>query len=129
MCRQIENCSNDNSDLLFGDQGQCRMTSFAGHHVITGPKAWKWEGEANDMYQQELDELFAGIRKGEPVNDGVWMTHSTMVAIMGRMAAYTGQTLTWDQALGSKETLFPETLDPAAPPPVVVAVPGRTKFL
>ena len=80
------------------------------------------------MYQQELDELFASIRKGEPRNDGVWMANSTLTAILGRMAAYTGQTITWEQALNSKESLMPEKLDPAAPPPPVVAIPGRTKF-
>jgi predicted dehydrogenase len=128
MCRQIANCSNDNSDLLIGDKGRCDITSFADRHVITGPNAWKWKGEANDKYQQELDELFAAIRRGEPLNDGVWMTDSTMVAIMGRMAAYTGQTLTWEQAIGSKESLMPDKLVPAAPPPVVVPVPGKTKF-
>ena len=130
MCRQIAGCSNDNSDLIVGTKGNCEITSFNGKHVITGPNAWKWkpkDGE-NDMYQQELDELFAAIRKGEPKNDGVWMTHSTLAAILGRMAAYTGQTITWEQALASQETLLPAKLDPNAPPPPVVAIPGRTKF-
>ena len=56
-----------------------------------------------------------------------WRT-ARCAAIMGRMAAYTGQTITWEQALASKETLLPAKLDPAAPPPPVVAIPGRTKF-
>jgi predicted dehydrogenase len=130
MCRQIANCSNDNSDLLIGDQGSCEITSFNDKHVITGSNAWKWKskGNENDMYQQELDELFASIRKGEPRNDGVWMTNSTISAILGRMAAYTGQTITWEQAIASQENLLPAKIDPAAPPAVVVAVPGRTKF-
>jgi myo-inositol 2-dehydrogenase / D-chiro-inositol 1-dehydrogenase len=81
------------------------------------------------MYQQELDELFAAIRKGEAKNDGVWMTNSTMAAILGRMAAYTGQTIGWDQAMASQETLVPPKLDAAAPPAVVVAIPGRSKFV
>jgi predicted dehydrogenase len=130
MCRQISECSNDNSDLIVGDKGTCEITSFNAKHVIKGPNAWKWKSSDpnNDMYQQELDELFAAIRKGEPKNDGVWMAHSTLAAILGRMAAYTGQTITWEQALASKETLLPEKLDPAAPPAPVVAIPGKTKF-
>jgi predicted dehydrogenase len=130
MCRQIANCSNDNSDLIIGDKGTCEITSFNDKHVITGPNAWKWKakGDENDMYQQELDELFASIRKGEPKNDGEWMTNSTIAAVLGRMAAYTGQTITWEQAVNSQENLLPAKLEPAAPPAVVVAVPGRTKF-
>ena len=51
------------------------------------------------------------IRKGEPINDGERMATSTMLGIMGRMAAYTGQTVTWDQAMNSQEHIFPDKLD------------------
>ena len=61
------------------------------------------------MYQQEHDVLFAAIRKDQPINDGKRMATSTMLAIMGRMAAYTGQQITWDQAMNSQEKLVPET--------------------
>jgi hypothetical protein len=57
------------------------------------------------------------------------MTHSTMAAILGRMAAYTGQTIGWEQALASKESLVPAKPDPDAPPAVVVPIPGRKKFV
>jgi hypothetical protein len=72
--------------------------------------------------------LFASIRKGRPLNDGVRMTHSTLLAIMGRMAAYSGQEVTWEQALNAQENLVPPTPDWKAPvsvPPV--AMPGQTK--
>jgi hypothetical protein len=59
------------------------------------------------MYQTEHDELFASIRSGNPMNDGIWMSHSTLLAIMGRMAAYTGRTITWEEALNSDENLGP----------------------
>ena len=51
------------------------------------------------MYQTEHDEFFASIRAGKPINDGTRMAHTTLMAIMGRMAAYTGQEITWEQAL------------------------------
>ena len=51
------------------------------------------------MYQTEHDEFFASIRNGKPMNDGEWMANSTMIAILGRMVAYTGQTITWEQSL------------------------------
>ena len=57
------------------------------------------------MYQTEHDELFAGIRSGKPINNGDYMARSTLLAIMGRMAAYTGQMITWEMALNSKEDL------------------------
>jgi hypothetical protein len=82
------------------------------------------------MYQTEHDELFASIRSGEPINDGRWMSHSCLMAIMGRMAAYTGQEITWDQALHSEEKLVPDQLDwnmKLETPPI--ALPGRTKFV
>ena len=53
-----------------------------------------------------------------------------MLAIMGRMAAYTGQQITWEQAFNSQERIFPDKLDwngPLAPPPL--PRPGQTKFL
>ena len=48
------------------------------------------------MYQTEHDELFASIRSGKPINNGEYMAKSTLLAIMGRMAAYTGQLITWE---------------------------------
>ena len=66
----------------------------------------------NDMYQTEHDEFFASIREGKPLNYAHKLAHCTMVAIMGRMAAYTGQTITWEDAINSKEVLAPkEPLD------------------
>jgi len=80
------------------------------------------------MYQTEHEELFAAIRSGEPINDGVPMAHSTLLAIMGRMAAYTGQVVTWEDAMNSTENLAPRTLSWDAPLPVPpVAMPGLTE--
>ena len=63
------------------------------------------------MYQTEHDELFASIRNGKPINNGEYMAKSTLLAIMGRMAAYTGQEITWEMALNSKEDLSPGRYD------------------
>jgi hypothetical protein len=80
------------------------------------------------MYQLEHDELFASIRAGKPMNDGSWMTTSTMMGIMGRMAAYTGQVVTWEQALNSKEDLSPAKYEFGPLPVPPVAMPGVTKL-
>ena len=78
----------------------------------------------------EHDELFAAIRAGKPLNDGSFMAYSTLMGIMGRMAAYTGKRVTWKQALESKEDLTPPKLDMAASLPFPpVATPGATPLV
>jgi len=132
FCRQQAGCFNDNSDYFMGSDGVANIVrAFSGPFVVKGKTNWRFHEEAaTDMYQNEHDEFFASIRKGEPINNGVWMAHSTLLGIMGRMAAYTGQAVTWEEALNSKETLVPEKLTWQTPPPaVVVAMPGQTKFV
>ena len=128
-CRQISGCHRENADYILGTKGKLTI----GRGVmprIEGENPWVFRGQQNNMYQEEHDVLFRAIRRGEPVNDGVRMAHSTLLAILGRMAAYTGQELTWDQAMESKEKRFPDnlrwdmTLD--VPP---LARPGQTKFV
>lgn len=125
--RQIAQCASDNSDYLMGEKG---FGTIRGTPVIRGAETWRYRGEPSDMYQNEHNELFASIRSGQPINDGVWMTQSTLAAIMGRMAAYTGQEVSWEQALNSTEKLVPDNLTwdmklPIAP----MAVPGKTKLI
>jgi hypothetical protein len=82
------------------------------------------------MYQVEHDEFFASIRAGNPINDGDRMATSTLLSIMGRMAAYTGQEITWEMAMNSKEKLVPDQFDWDMTLPVPpVALPGITQFV
>jgi hypothetical protein len=80
------------------------------------------------MYQNEHNELFASIRSGKPINDGERMAKSTLMAILGRMATYTGKVITWDMAMNSKEDLSPPKYEWCALPTPEVARPGITKF-
>jgi myo-inositol 2-dehydrogenase / D-chiro-inositol 1-dehydrogenase len=125
-CRQIAGCYGENSDYVMGTKGQLYITR--GLPKITGQTNWQFEGQRNDMYQAEHDALFASIRQGKPLNDGEWMANSTLLAMLGRMAAYTGQQLTWEQALNSQERIFPDPLDWTGSLPVVMPLPGKTKF-
>jgi hypothetical protein len=129
MCRQINNCTNDNSDFVLGTKGTADINGWVPRHKITGENPWKHKGKRVDMYQQEHDELFASIRSGNPMNDGIRMAQSTMMSIMGRMAAYTGKTLTWDAALASKLVLGPPQIKWGDYTPEPVAIPGQTKFI
>lgn len=127
--RQVANCHSDNSDYLMGELGFGKIAGWA-DPVIRAKAAWRYRGPKVNMYQQEHNELFASIRKGEPINDSEWMAHSTMMALMGRMAAYTGQEVTWEEAFNSKEQLVPENLDwkmKLEIPPM--AIPGFTKLV
>lgn len=72
-----------------------------------------------DPYQQEHNELFASIRNGEVISDTENAAKSTFTAIMGRMATYTGQTITWDEAMKSEEVLVSDKLNWDSEPPVV----------
>lgn len=127
--RQIAGCHRENADYILGTRG--RLTIGRGVMArIEGENPWMFRGQQNNMYQEEHDVLFRAIRRGEPVNDGVRMAHSTQLAILGRMAAYTGQQLTWDQAMQSKEKRFPENLKWTMAHDVpALARPGQTKFV
>ena len=127
--RQITGCYNENSDYITGTKGTATI-GRGPNPRIEGETNWNWEGQKYDMYQREHDVLFASIRKGTVINNGERLATSTMLAIMGRMAAYTGQSITWDEALNSQERLIPETFDWDAKldvPPT--PRPGITKFL
>lgn len=107
--RQITGCYNENSDYIRGTKGALIIGKGTTPY-IEGEQRWRYRKQDSDkdMYQVEHDEFFAAIRKGEMLNDGDWMLHSTMLGIMGRMAAYTGKKITWADAIKSEEDLAPE---------------------
>ncbi len=128
QCRQQVGCANDVNDHIFGTKGTCDVMK----HTIKGQNPWRHtrsRDAKDDMYQNEHNELFASIRSGKPIHNGDYMAKSTLMAIMGRMATYTGQAITWDQALNSKEDLTPSKYEwgPLAVAPI--AMPGVTKFV
>ncbi len=129
--RQITGCYGENSFYAMGTKGNAYIHRGAFTTDLAGERTWKYEGPTPDMYQVEHDELFASIRAGKPLNDGDRMVTSTMAGIMGRMAGYTGQQVTWEQALNSKEELAPQNLrdwnGTVVVPPL--ALPGRTKLI
>lgn len=127
--RQTANCYSDNSDYLMGSLGTGTIKGW-NPPIIQTKELWRYSGEKKDMYQVEHDELFASIRKGEPINDGEWMAKSTLMAIMGRMSAYTGKEVTWEMALNSQEKLVPDNLTWDMKLPITpMAVPGKTPFV
>jgi myo-inositol 2-dehydrogenase/D-chiro-inositol 1-dehydrogenase len=133
-CRHMEGCWNQVAEFATGMKGR---TNISGGMIKTGGDEWKYKGEKADPYQLEHDHLFAAIREGKPYNETEYGAHSTMTAIMGRMATYSGKMIEWDKALNSEIDLSPKDYDFAAAPPVVpdakgnypVPVPGVTKVV
>jgi hypothetical protein len=127
-CRQQQGCTGDISATITGSKGAAYFSSN-GSYLLTD-KRERFRGESEEMYQIEHNELFGGIRKGELINNGDYMCKSTLLAILGRMATYTGQRVTWEQAMNSHEDLSPSGYDWDAQPPVSeVAIPGTTKLV
>jgi predicted dehydrogenase len=128
-CRQQKGCKNDISAHVMGTKGRAMLSERRKGLAIHTGSDWYYNGPKNQMYQTEHDELFASVRSGRPINNGVYMSRSTLLAIMARMAAYTGQVVTWEMALNSREDLSPSAYDWNIKLPVPpVAMPGKTKF-
>jgi hypothetical protein len=119
----------------------CKGTAFlddAGGPVITTADGeWRSQQAKVDNHHQEHHDLFAALRKGDIYNEGDYGAHSTMTAILGRMATYSGKAIKWDEALNSTLDLSPKKYAFDADPPVMpkkdgsypIPVPGETDVL
>jgi hypothetical protein len=95
---------------------------------IRGKVNWTYEGEKPNMYQLEHVALFNAIRKNEVINNGTYMCYSTLMAIMGREACYSGKTITWNQMMASNLDLSPEKLEWGSAPAAIVRDPSNYRF-
>jgi predicted dehydrogenase len=133
--RQIPGAFGQNKDFIIGSKGTGSNDWNVAFLIPEGGERWSPSAKENDMYQQEHNELFASIRAGGARNDGEWLAHSSMVGILGRMAAYSGQRVTWQQAIEAKGQLIGDGLDIAelqwdTPLPVrPTALPGKFPIL
>lgn len=135
QCRQIHGCADRVAEQIIGTDGIMNSASgFA--EIVSGKwagsgKSWKHDRKQNNNpYVTEHTDLVASIKAGKPLNEARRIAESTLTAIMGRMAAYTGQELTFEQALNSKLDLTPPAYDFTTPVPIPeVAMPGKTKLV
>jgi predicted dehydrogenase len=117
QCRHIRGCWNNVSEHAHGTTG---YADISGGKIYTrgGDLIWKSSGGGNG-HQEEQDDLFQALRRGEAYNEGDFAARSTMTAIMGRMASYSGKTIRWEQALASDLALADfdrlESMDDEAP--------------
>jgi predicted dehydrogenase len=124
MCRQIDGTASRVSEQVVGTKGNSNANTN-----IKGETNWRWEGDRPNPYVEEHRHLYDAIKSGKKINEARQVAESTLTAIMGRMAGYTGQEVSWDSALNSQESLFPSAivLGPIAVPQV--AVPGKTRLV
>jgi predicted dehydrogenase len=128
MCRQQDGTDARVSEHVVGTKGTSNCATTI---TPTDGKRWRFDRpkDAVGPYQQEHVDLIKSIEDGKPLNEGKQIAESTLSAIMGRMSAYTGKTVTWEQAMNSKEELMPGRLEMGSIPVAPVAVPGKTPLV
>ena len=125
QARQIDGCENNVSEAVVGTKGSWDSNGYR----MKGETKWRFRGKEINPYVQEHMDLIESLKAGKPINELKTVAESTLTAIMGRMSAYTGKAVTWDDALNSKEDLFPKELawgPNTVPPP---ATPGQTPLI
>jgi predicted dehydrogenase len=126
MARQIDGCENNVSETIVGSKGNW----YSGGYRFTGANKGRVraENEVNAYVQEHID-LLESIASHKPINELKQVAESTLTAIMGRMSAYTGKAVTWEQAIGSKLDTYPKTLawGPMDEPPI--PKPGVTELI
>ncbi len=147
--RHMTRCYDTFADLAHGSKGSAvimeslarpRSRLYKNHVQTPENEIWRYQGPEPDDYQVEHDQLFEAIRQDQPYNETERCAKACLASILGRMACYSGQLVTWDEALNSTLELAPgleqiTSLD--APAPVLpdaqgryaVPMPGVTKAL
>jgi predicted dehydrogenase len=132
-CRQQNGCIPEISDHFYGTKGHCDLLRCR----IDGETDWQYQGPACNRFDLEHVALFSSIRNGKPINNSLYMARSSMLAIMATWATYSGQVITWEDAMASKFRLAPESYALDADPPTKpdgdgkypMPVPGVSKFV
>ncbi len=120
MCRQIDGCANNVSEFIIGTKGKTNCQNYI--RDLKGNTLWEYpyqqEGWGPDgqptgevvvnPYLQQTIDLVAAIRNNTPYNEAEQCAISTLTAIMGRVSAYTGREVTWEEMMNSSMRLGPE---------------------
>ena len=130
--RAQNGCYNEVSDYLFGTKGRCNLQKG----TIEGAVNWRYQGPKCNMTENEQLQLLNSVRAGKPLNNGSYMTVSTMLGLLGRMVCFTGRAITWDEAMKSTHVLGPAECNWKMDPPTKpdkdgiypIAIPGITKL-
>ena len=143
QCRHQKGTMSRVDEAFQGTKGSIVMSkgeikNISGDITYTYPNTNYWDSDVEpNPYQVEHDRLFESIRNGNVISNAEYGAKSTLAAIMGRMATYTGKKLKWDDVMNSKEILIPENLSWDSVPPTnpdsdgkyTIAKPVITKFI
>ncbi len=124
MDRQINGCTNRVQDLIIGCDGKATL-GYASSIVKDNGDQWRFRGEKNNSYQLEHLEIIQSIRDENPINEARQVAESTLTAILGREAAYSGREITWETLMESNQdyTLAKYEFGDMPMPPV--PMPGK----
>jgi predicted dehydrogenase len=129
MDRQTNGCAGRVEEVFLGTKGIARFGLFRGWGIdFKEGEKWRFSGPRNNPYHQEHEDLISSIRSGQPINEARQLAESTLTAIMGREATYSGQTIEWEDALNSTQDLRPSTYEFGPLPTRPVPMPGRYTF-
>src|SRR5439155_11433724 len=122
MCRQMDGTEAKITQVYEGTKG----SAAPAEGWIKGANAYKHKAPTNNGYVQEWKDLIDSVRGEKYLNEGRQIAEVTLTAIMGRMSAYTGKVITWEQSMTSQLDLMPKELVFGPTMPVApVAVPGK----
>jgi predicted dehydrogenase len=125
QCRQINGCLEKVDEFVMGTEGVSNCHSYI--RPKTG-KRWRPADVPDDPYEQEHLNLIASIQAGNPINEAQVVAESTLTGIMGREAVYSGQEITWEDALQSTMRLGPDKYELGPYPTPEIAMPGVYRF-
>jgi predicted dehydrogenase len=105
--RQINGCDNNFSVQILGSKGIVQFLWEDKLQIVDydGNALWKYDYEAKPLknsYEQEHVHLVESIRLNKQINQAEDLAYSTLITIMGRVAAYTGKVITWDEIMASE---------------------------
>jgi predicted dehydrogenase len=127
--RQTNGCANHIDDEIIGSKGRATFSGFRTSLTTHDGNRWRFRGDRNNPYQLEHNEFIQAIRLGNPINEAKQAAESTLTAIMGREAAYSGQEITWEMAMKARQDFTRENYAFGPVEIAPVPVPGKYKFL
>ena len=139
LCRTTNNCYNNSSDIIMGSKGTCYLhqNRFVKR---SGDELYRYSGPGNNPYQTEQDELIKAVKTGKPVNCGSFMANSTMIGILGQIAAYQGNAVKYADAYNADfhfGNIEPDEVTMDIEPPTLpdetgnypIPLPGQSRFV
>ena len=127
--RQMPGCHNEFASYALGAKGAAvistsshtpgKVRTYKGHNLTDEALLWAYPQPEKSPYQLEWDDLIEAIREDKPYNEAKRGAEASLVTSMGRMAAHTGQIITFDEILNCKHEFAPNvdklTMEAAAP--------------